>query len=240
MASVESGALNGHADTNGLSAKKLMEQHHVQSPTIEDEVDEADLKHSEEPSSSSVLEGPGDGPAPGWVPPISAKAAGKRKEESPKAGSRPNLDPTSEELFPVLGGGPKTAQPTVASGWGAKLSGGSRPTATNGVPNGASKPSTPVALRQDPRKINIPGQVREDYNLKKEHILKLKRPLSDILKDINRKSKKVTVTHSVGPDGTTFTATGPSVEAIRQALRDVISQVGAKVRKFFLILLKLV
>jgi len=232
MASVDSAAPNGHVDTNGTSAQKLMQQHDIHNPTIEDEVDEADLKHSVEPTSSSVLEGPGDEPAPGWAGSLSAKAAGKRKEESPKAGSRPNLDPTSEELFPVLGGGPKPTQPVVGADWRKQFGGASSPASTNGTTNGAAKSPTPTPAQQDPRKINIPGQVREDYTLQKTQILsrqEMKKPLPDILKDINRKSKKVTVTQSAGPAGTTFTATGPSVEAVRQALRDVVSQVGAKV-----------
>jgi len=232
MASVDSGAPNGHVESGVSSAQKLMQQHDVHNPTIEDEVDEADLKHSVEPTSSSILEGPGDEPVPSWAAPISAKAAGKRKEESSKADSRPNLDPASEELFPVLGGGPKPAQPTVGADWRKQFSGTSRPAPTNGTANGVAKSPTPTPAQQDPRKINIPGQVREDYTLQKTQILprqEMKKPLPDILKDINRKSKKVTVTQSAGPAGTTFTATGPSVEAVRQALRDVVSQVGAKV-----------
>jgi len=180
MASVDSAAPNGHVDTNGTSAQKLMQQHDIHNPTIEDEVDEADLKHSVEPTSSSVLEGPGDEPAPGWAGSLSAKAAGKRKEESPKAGSRPNLDPTSEELFPVLGGGPKPTQPVVGADWRKQFGGASSPASTNGTTNGAAKSPTPTPAQQDPRKINIPGQVREEYTLQKTQILsrqEMKKPL---------------------------------------------------------------
>ena len=185
MASVDAGAPNGHAASNGTTAQKLMQQHEVHNPTIEDEVDEADLKHSEEPTSSSILEGPGDEPVPSWAAPISAKAAGKRKEESPKANARPNLDPASEELFPVLGGGPKPTQPTVGADWRKQFGGTSSPAPTNGTTNGVSKSPAPTPVQQDPRKINIPGQVREDYTLQRSQILprqEMKKPLPDILR----------------------------------------------------------
>ncbi|KAH8601195.1 hypothetical protein B0O99DRAFT_589266 [Bisporella sp. PMI_857] len=225
-------ASTASAQNSLTSAQQLMQHHNEHFPTVEDVVDEADLKHSEEPKSSSVLEAPSDESAPGWVPPMSAKAAGKRKEDAPAQGSHPNLDPASEELFPVLGGGPKPTQSTPAT-WG-KSSGTATPTTpndtSNGISNGASTPS--IAIRQDPRKINIPGQVKEDYTLQNSQILSrkdMKKPLPDILKDINRKSKKVTVTHSSRQNDTTFTATGPSREAVREALLQVISQVGAKI-----------
>jgi hypothetical protein len=82
--------------------------------------------------------------------------------------------------------------------------------------------------------MEIPGQVQERIFLEKNQMLprpQLKKPLPDILKDINRKSKKVNVTLSAGENGTTFYATGPS-EAAVQALRDVVSQVGARVSNF--------
>lgn len=79
--------------------------------------------------------------------------------------------------------------------------------------------------------MEIPGQVQERIFLEKSQMLprpQLKKPLADILKDINRKSKKVNVTLQAGENGTTFYATGPS-EAAVQALRDLVAQVGAKV-----------
>jgi hypothetical protein len=247
MASLDSDIQNGHSDANGngielSAAQKLMQKHAAHNATVEEVPDEADSKHPVPPLSSSILESQDDAPAPGWVPPISTNAAGKRKEES---SSRPLLDTQSEELFPGLGASSKPRQPTtITPTWGAKSS-ASSVSASNGIngfsTNGASTPhsgiSTPIsAINQaapggGPRKMEIPGQVQERIFLEKSQMLprpQLKKPLPDILKDINRKSKKVNVTLSAGENGTTFYATGPS-EAAVQALREVVTQVGAKV-----------
>lgn len=247
MASTDSITQNGHTEAAGASltpAQKLQQKHHAEphNPTIEDVPDEADLKHTQEPLSSSILEAPGDEPTPGWVKPVSTKAAGKRKEDVPTKENQPVLD-ISEESFPTLGGAPKPKQPAIInSNW--KNSNKTGPTISNGTngisSNGASTPTsglnTPPSSTGrtafDPRKINIPGQVREDYFLAKDFMLPrqaLKKPLPEILKDINKKSRNVTVTHSVGANGATFSASGPSREACQQALKDVLSQVGAKV-----------
>ena len=246
MASTDSAVHNGHTETNGASltaAQKLQELHaESHNPTIEDVPDEADLRHSEEPVSSSVLEAPGDESTPGWVPNVSAKAAGKRKEDPASKENRPTLD-ISEESFPTLGGGPKPKQPAaVNTNWknsnktGPLASNGTNGASSSGVPTPTSGVNTPLSSTTrsvfNPHKINIPGQVREDYFLAKEYMLprqSLKKPLLEILKDLNKKSRNVTVTHSAGANGSNFSASGPSREACQQALKDVLSQVGAKV-----------
>jgi rRNA processing protein Krr1/Pno1 len=244
MASVAPAALNGHSGSDSIAlsaAQKLMQKHEAHNPTIEEVPDEEDLKpHGAEPISSSILEAPGDEPAPGWVQPVSAKAAGKRKEEIPTEAAQPSLD-ISEEAFPALGGMPTPKQPAVInSNW---KNSNKTPNGTNGVPsNGASTPASgvntppPATIRtplgDDPRKLKIPGQVKEDYFLAKDYMLPrqaLKKPLPETLKDFNKKSRKVTVTHSAGANGTTFSAAGPSREACQQALKDILLQVGAKV-----------
>lgn len=245
MASFNADIQNGHSETSGstagLSAAQRLQQKHAAHPvTVEDIPDEADTRHPLPPLSSSILESKDDAPAPGWVAPISTKAAGKQKEEPSAA---PVLDTQSEELFPGLGAASKPRQPvTVTPKWGAKSSPSSVPgtNGTNGIStNGSTTPlsqsgiSTPLSAvnRSAPRKMEIPGQVQERIFLEKNQMLprpQLKKPLADILKDINRKSKKVSVTLSAGENGTTFYATGPS-EAAVQALRDVVAQVGAKV-----------
>ena len=251
MAHLDSNTQNGYAGVNGNStelsaAQKLLQRHAAPNVTVEDVPDEADSKHPVPPLSSSILESNDDAPAPGWVPPMSTKAAGKRKEEIPRE-SKPLLDTQSEELFPGLGAAPKPRQPTpITPTWGAKSSapGASATNGTNGFstngtstpPSGINTPTSAVnkaAPRGGPRKIEIPGQVQERIFLEKNQMLprpQLKKPLPDILKDINRKSKKVNVTLSAGENGTTFYATGPSESAV-QALRDVVAQVGAKVSK---------
>jgi hypothetical protein len=217
-----SSVANGHSGSNGLSAAQKVMEKHSHNAEVEDVPDEADLRHTIEPLSDSVLEAPED------QAPISAKAAGKRKEDISA-----KVDPMSDEAFPALGGPKITSAPSKPI-WNINGNG------TNGISsNGVSPPisgvSTPVQniSRHDPRKTVIPGQVKEDYTLEKSHIIPrkdLKKSLPDILKDINKKSKKVIVTQSPkGDSAITFTAVGPSTDAVRQALRDVVSQVGAKV-----------
>jgi hypothetical protein len=249
MAPLDSNIQNGHSEASGSgiglsAAQRLQQKHAAHTVTVEDIPDEADSSHPAPPLSTSILESKDDAPAPGWVPPISAKAAGKRKEGAP---SKPLLDTQSEELFPGLGAASKPRQPATSTPtWGAKTS-ASNASATNGTnglsTNGTSTPqsqsgiNTPTSAinqgppRGAPRKMEIPGQVQERIFLEKNQMLprpQLKKPLADVLKDINRKSKKVNVTLSAGENGTTFYATGPSDAAV-QALRDVVAQVGAKV-----------
>lgn len=257
MASADS-VQNGHSDVgSGLSAaQKLQKLHEDHNATVEEVVDEADLKHSEEPVSSSILEAPGDEATPGWVQPVSAKAAGKRKEEQPAKGTPKSLD-INEESFPTLGGGPKPKQPAaINSNWkmpnktGPNASNGANGNSSNGLSTPNSEINTPpyssgrATFEEAPRKMNIPGQAREDFFLAKDFMLPrqaLKKPLPDILKEINRKSKKVNVTYSAGANGgTLFSATGPSREAAQQALKEVLSQVGARVHLYASPLLRII
>jgi hypothetical protein len=58
----------------------------------------------------------------------------------------------------------------------------------------------------------------------------MKKPLADILKDVNKKSK-ANITMTTGQGGALwFTAIGP-MDACRQALKDLVEQIGSKVSK---------
>jgi hypothetical protein len=247
MASVDSSAPNGTSSVNGsgLSAAQKLQQKHdeeAHKATIEDIPDEDDLKHGEAPENiSGVLEGPGDAPAPGWVPPMSAKAAGKRKEDDPPKESKPLFDTQSEEAFPGLGGiKPKQAAantplwkvgkaPTSANGTnGISTNGTSTP--TSGVNTPPSTKSQAASWGAPKPAFTIPGQHQEPYHLKTNQMMpkaQLKKPLPDLLKDINKRSK-ANVSFKPTQDGITFIATGPR-EAAVQAIRDVVANVGAKV-----------
>jgi hypothetical protein len=250
MASVDSPAENGVAVVNGSelsAAQKLMQKHaEAHRATLEDVPDDDDLKHGEQPVSSSILEGPGDVPAPEWVPPMSAKAAGKQKENESQQENKPLLDTQSEELFPGLGGAPKPKQAAASKPtWNFGKAGPNGSSATNGAngisTNGTSTPisgmDTPLSVTSQaaswsaPRPMNIPGQQQQRYTLKTNQMLprtQMKKPLPDVLKDINKRSK-ANVTFSQAQDGITFIGNGPT-EAVYQALRDVVGTVGAKVR----------
>ncbi|KAL8903018.1 MAG: hypothetical protein Q9171_007539 [Xanthocarpia ochracea] len=163
------------------------------------------------------------------------------------------LDTKSEDAFPALGRGPKSpARASVPMAWGARKPLG----VANAVPNGVngqgplsstSRASTPVSGKPAPASTNasvashrrgpsipqyipIPGRHSERIQFAPSQLLprdQLKKPLNDVLRNINKKSK-ATVEMKSGPSGTIiFEGTGP-VDAARQALRDVAKEVGSK------------
>jgi hypothetical protein len=124
--------------TNGASkslAAMLEEQHardESHKPTVEEVVDEEDLKH---PPPSATADNqtlpPVLSPADESLTPAETVPAAK-----PAPKKAPAFDVQSEELFPALGSGPKPAAPAAAT-WGAK-----KPSAAAAVANG--RPSQPM------------------------------------------------------------------------------------------------
>ncbi|KAK1782218.1 hypothetical protein QBC45DRAFT_7764 [Copromyces sp. CBS 386.78] len=158
---------------------------------------------------------------------------------APKPAPKPKtLDTQSRELFPELGG-PKPKASVVAPIWGAKnnangSTNGAAP--ANGTPQTSAPPSgvsTPIGSgRQGPRPhpLSIPGRNVETMLLDPPHILprtQLKRPLPDILKDLNRKARANVTMHALGNGQLRFDAVGPQEHAT-QALKDLINQIGTK------------
>ncbi|KAL8736750.1 MAG: hypothetical protein Q9166_000116 [cf. Caloplaca sp. 2 TL-2023] len=173
----------------------------------------------------------------------------------PNAPSSIVLDTESEDAFPALGGGPKSQAPApVAMAWGARKPPGVANAVPNGV-NGqgpvfstsSSRASTPVSDKLTPASANasvasdrggpaipqhipIPGRHSERIQFAPSQLLprdQLKKPLQDVLRNINKRSK-ATVEMKSGPGGTMiFEGIGP-VDATRQALRDVAREVGSK------------
>lgn len=207
---------------------KLQQMHADHHATVEDVPDEDDLPSRADGGDSSAT----------WGPTMSAKAAGKQKENaSPDVA----LDTRSEELFPSLGGGSaqKTAAPIKGPWAGGKPNG-----RTNGASptNGASRASTPASDSPAPAKAThrgppppamfIPGRNVESVTLEPQYILprgQLKRPIPDVIKDLNRKSRaNITMSSSTGGKYR-FDATGPQ-DVAQQALKELVSQIGAKVR----------
>ena len=238
MSAVDTAVPNGHSEANGngpelTRAQKLMQQHdHEHQPSIEEVPDEEDLKHGEQPTSTSVLEDVnGDSTAPGWVPTVSTKAAGKQKEDARK---EPSIDTQSHELFPALGA-TSQPKPQVQGIWG----GGKSPANANGTPtNEVSRASTPISGAATPLstvnrpKVNQPGQQHQErIELAKDHILKrdqLKKPLPEILREVNKKYRS-NITQTTGLEGKmTFTAYGPPA-ASRTGIKALMEQIGAKV-----------
>ncbi|KAE8374663.1 hypothetical protein BDV26DRAFT_295793 [Aspergillus bertholletiae] len=208
-----------NADINGgvpkSRAAMLEEQHardEVHKPTVEDVVDEEDLKHP--PPSSLVqdqkVDAPAQSPAPTEAP--APKPAPKKA---------PAFDVQSEELFPALGSGPKPKAPAPST-WGARGPSAAAAVA-NGIPGGS-----PAA--QGPRIMSLPGKHVEQLRLAPSQMLprgQLKKPLRDILRDISRRSK-ANVDMRGGPGGSIIFEGKGSVDAVRQALKEVAQQVGSK------------
>lgn len=238
------------------AAQKLMQKHadEAHKASMEEVPDEEDLKHGEVPKSTGILEPADDegASAPTWAQPVSAKAAGKQKaQELAAQANQPALDTQSHDLFPELGGAPKLQNgPAVASIWSTKMPMNVSPTGTNGKTNGltptnnssrASTPTSGVATptsknnstipRGPPTMMNMPGRHTERISLAPSQMLprtQMKKPLADILKDVNKRSKAI-ITNTTGQGGAQwFTAIGP-VDACRQALKDLVEQIGSKV-----------
>ncbi|OBT59759.1 hypothetical protein VE04_00201 [Pseudogymnoascus sp. 24MN13] len=227
------------------AAQKLMQKHEAHNPTIEEIADEDDVNgHGEAPKSTSVLEAINDTEeaVPTWAPTASAKAAGKQKATEQPAKEKAGLDTRSHELFPELGGGKSQNAPSVASIWSGKKPAIVSSTSTNGTngstpheggsapTSGAATPTSASTPPSGPGNFSIPGRHSERISLAPNQLLprnQMKRPLADVLKDINRKSK-ATVTVTTGNAGLLwFSAVGPQ-DACRQALKDVVEQIGAK------------
>jgi hypothetical protein len=226
-------------------AEALMRKHaadEAHRATVEDTVDQDDIDH---PPPSSMVSASNTAPAPTWTQPMSAKAAGKQKAtESSDNSNGKSLDTSSRDLFPELGSGPKPqSTPPSAPIWGAKKpasntvgTNGASGTSNGKASNGTSRASTPVSGVVTPNRggfnqMSIPGKQYERYELRPEDLLpraQLKKPVQNIVQDINKKSK-ANISLSTRPQGGYFVnATGPS-ESVRQALQDFYKQVGSKV-----------
>lgn len=101
------------------------------------------------------------------------------------------------------------------------------------TPSSSAPPTHPHSLRsQLPQAMSIPGRYNERITLFPPEIKsrsQLKKPVPDILRDINRRSK-ANVQMSSGAGGAVhFDAKGP-VDAVRQALKEVAKELGSKVR----------
>jgi hypothetical protein len=195
-------------------AQQLMEQHanndhHV---TVEDVVDEEDVAH----------------PPPAA---LSEKAAGKQKAEEPAAApKKPALNTQSEEAFPALGPVKPRAQAAVPT-WGKKPAGVASTNGSN-ANSGASTPSGPAIRGPAVATMNLPGKHTERISFSTAQLTprqQLKKPVGEIIRDINRRSK-ARLEQKTGPHGQIiFESTGP-VEAVRESLKEIANEVGSKVR----------
>ncbi|KAJ4371679.1 hypothetical protein N0V86_008232 [Didymella sp. IMI 355093] len=205
--------------TEGLTpAQQLMEQHasndhHV---TVEDVVDEEDVAH---PPPS----------APKSDAPLSEKAAGKQKaDEAAPAPKKPALNTQSEEAFPALGPVKPRGQAPVPT-WGKKPAAVSSANGT-GANSGASTPSGPAIRGPAVASMNLPGKHTERISFSISQLMprtQLKKPVGEIIRDINKRSK-ARLEQKNGTHGQIiFEATGP-VDAVRESLKEIANEVGSK------------
>lgn len=88
-----------------------------------------------------------------------------------------------------------------------------------------------IIISDVPRVMSLPGKHMEQLRLAPSQMQprgQLKKPLRDILRDISRRSK-ATVDMRGGPGGSIIFEGKGSVDAVRQALKEVAQQVGSKV-----------
>ncbi|KAG6270948.1 hypothetical protein E4U49_004959 [Claviceps purpurea] len=197
-------------------------------------------KHAEDPHHPTVEDVPDEDLAPqtaneasgSWAAPMSAKSAGKQQQSrSPKA----PLDTQSHELFPELGAS-KGKSASVAPIWGAKNSADGKANGTVASSNGTSSPSFQAPAAATPPKastpaMSIPGRNVETVTLEPQFILprgQLKRPIPDIVREINRKSRANINMATASNGRLRFDATGPQ-EIAQQALKDLVQQIGTKI-----------
>ena len=79
--------------------------------------------------------------------------------------------------------------------------------------------------------VNIPGRATERITLHRAQIAspeQLKKPISHVLNEINKKSKARVIMLEGSDNTRIFEATGP-VDAVRAALKEVATQIGSKV-----------
>ncbi|KAH6647317.1 hypothetical protein BKA67DRAFT_662120 [Truncatella angustata] len=143
-----------------------------------------------------------------------------------------------EDDFPALGAGAngnkgKSKEAAAPAIWMAKLNTGAANT-----PNGTSRASTPASnaglatpppAASGPQSLNLPGRHNESVILDPSSILprnQLKRPIPDLVKDINRKSR-ANLAFSYQGNRLKIDATGPQDHA-QQAIRDLVNQIGIK------------
>ncbi|ORY61353.1 RNA binding effector protein Scp160 [Pseudomassariella vexata] len=160
-------------------------------------------------------------------------------EELKPTAKAKGLNMESEEAFPGLGGSSSSSSKGKAPVnnipiWGAKLNGKSNGTTpANGTP-GTSTPvshtSTPAPGNAPTPNVFIPGRYVESIELDPNDIMpraQLKRPIADIVKDLNRKSRAVLTISTKDRGKLKIEAQGPQDPA-QQALRDLVAQIGAK------------
>src|ERR1700759_397465 len=234
LSSAADGKLSPAEQLKARHAANASGDHHVM---VEDVVDEDDIAHP--PPASLPQPGPSissDRPSTSETDTAASLGDTIRGKQKP---SLP-LNVNSEEMFPSLGS-TKSSNPKPLQTWSRKpappsntnLSGPSNgisaaakgkaprlPAATTASGNSCSQPTFGT--------ISLPGRIVEKIAFAPSQITprdQLKKPILEILRDINKKSK-ARVEVKEGANGyLVFEGTG-SQDAVRQALKEVANQIG--------------
>ena len=255
IANGSASASEGLTPAQKLMEKHAADEAHR--PSVEDVVDEDDIAHPP-PSATVQSSVPNSAASSIPPTPMGEKAAGKQKAQDPeaipvkKSNANAPLNTQSEELFPALGSGPKPRAPvSVPPAWGRKPASVTT-NGVNGVANGLASinassrastlasgmvtpssyaPSTAGQRGPNLQTLSLPGKYTERIQFAPSQLLprnQLKKPVGDVLRDINRRSK-ANVEYKSGPGGNIiFEGHGP-VDAVRQALKEVANELGSKV-----------
>ncbi|KAF2755730.1 hypothetical protein EJ05DRAFT_540392 [Pseudovirgaria hyperparasitica] len=183
--------------------------------TVEDVPDEDDNigKSSTDASSSS------------WAAPMSEKAAGKKKA------AETSLNVKDDKAFPSLGSASKgpAVNSSTNMNWGKQN--GINGAAANTAPRSSGAPTLQMpGLRPAGPGLVLPGRHQESIDLTPSQMLprhQMKKPIKDTLNDINRTSKAKVTMREVGGKYK-FESQGPTVDDVRNALRQVARELGTK------------
>lgn len=200
MSSTVAGASGSAAAGEPSAAQKLRQVHESAHPVTVEDVQDEDLPVKPEPTET---------------------------KKAPKP-----FDTQSHELFPELGASKGKAAANVAPVWGAKNNAAGKTNGTSPAATPAPVSSSSAPAQKATPAVFIPGRSVETVNLEPQYIIprgQLKRPIPDIIKDINRKSR-ANISMSTSSNGRLkFDATGPQ-DVAQQALKDLVQQIGTKVR----------
>ena len=211
-------------------AEKLKARHaasgadHVHNPTVEEVVDQEDLDHPPPAAETNATD----------AAESSATAAGRDRRPKPEP-----LNLNSEEAFPSLGG-PKPVVP-IQSGWSKKpvVANGSSAAPLNGAAavkgKGKAPAVQPAAQARRPLPpaggtVVLPGRSIERISFAPNQLTprqSLKRPIPEVLRDINRRSKARVEMRNGNNGLIIFEGTGPQAD-VRQALKEIAGLVGSK------------
>ncbi|KKZ60233.1 hypothetical protein EMCG_05043 [[Emmonsia] crescens] len=235
-------------DSHKVTVEEVPDEYDIQHPSPSLPVGKAPVESPKPGPSAPEAAPPVEKPRPEEVSSV--------PHTKPAPQKAPVFDVRSEELFPALGGAPNPRTPAaVPMAWGARKSAGRNPSPANGLSNGGQLPphlssnassrtptpasglATPSSMSASfggsiggPKTMTMPGKHVERIRFAPSQMLprnQLKKPIRDILRDTSRRFKAVVDMYNGPGESIIFEGKG-SVDAVRQALKEVAQQVGSK------------